>query len=73
LIVESEAASFLKEKLADLLTLSRITIALVIVSLSFVGKDAYIVVVILALAGATTDIFDGKAARRYLGEIKRVS
>ena len=66
LSLESEASPFFKEILADLLTLSRIIIALVIVSLSYVGRDAYIVV-ILALAGATTDIFDGKAVRRYLG------
>ena len=71
LMVESKAAPFLKEKLADLLTLSRIIIALVIVSLSFIGKDVYIAVVILALVGATTDIFDGKAARRYLGENRK--
>lgn len=71
LSVENKAAPFLKGKLADLLTLCRVIIALVIVSLSFVGKDVYIVVVILALAGATTDIFDGKAARRYLGVNRR--
>jgi len=70
LSLESKVSPFVKEKLADFLTLSRIIIALVIVSLSYVGKDAYIVVVILALAGATTDIFDGKAARRYLGDKK---
>ncbi len=70
LSLESKASPFVKEKLADFLTLSRILIALVIVSFSYVGKDAYIVVVILALAGATTDIFDGKAARRYLGDKK---
>ena len=68
---ESKATSFLKENLADLLTLSRIIIGLVIVSLSFIGEDAYIAVVILTLVGATTDIFDGKAARRYLGENRK--
>jgi len=55
-----------KERLADLLTLSRGVIGLVILSLSFIGKDAYLTVVILALVGAATDIFDGKVARRYL-------
>jgi len=66
--VGSGTASFLKEKLADLLTLSRGIIGLTILSLSFRGEDAYTAVVILALIGAATDIFDGKAARRYLGE-----
>lgn len=61
----------IKEELADLLTLSRIIIGLVIISLCFIGEDAYIAVVILALVGATTDILDGKAARRYLGENRK--
>jgi phosphatidylglycerophosphate synthase len=59
---------FLKRNLADFLTLSRAIIGLIILSLSFTGKDAYIVVVILALIGGATDIFDGKAARLYLHE-----
>jgi len=58
--------SLFKEKLADLLTLSRGIISLVILFLSFIGRDAYLTVVILALVGAATDMFDGKAARRYL-------
>ena len=58
----------LKERLADFLTLSRVVIGLVILSLSFIGRNAYIAVVILVLVGAATDIFDGKVARRYLGE-----
>lgn len=66
--VENRAPSSLKERLADFLTLSRGIIGLVILSLSFVGRDAYLAVVILTLIGATTDIFDGKAARRYLGK-----
>ena len=57
---------FWKRNLADFLTLSRAIIGLTILSLSFIGKDAYIAVVILALVGGATDIFDGKAARRYL-------
>ena len=65
---ETGILSFLKEELADFLTLSRGIISLVILSLSFLGKDAYLAVVILTLFGAVTDIFDGKAARRYLGE-----
>ena len=59
---------FLKRNLADFLTLSRVITGLIILSLSFMGKDAYIAVVILALIGGVTDIFDGKAARRYLRE-----
>jgi len=59
---------FLKRNLADFLTLSRVITGLIILSLSFMGKHAYIAVVILALIGGATDIFDGKAARRYLRE-----
>ncbi len=66
--VESRTISPLKENLADLLTLSRAVIGLTILSLSFIGKDAYVAAVILALIGGATDIFDGKAARRYLRE-----
>ena len=65
---EGGIPSFLKKELADFLTLSRGIIGLAILSLSFIGKDAYIAVVILTLFGVATDIFDGKAARRYLGE-----
>jgi len=68
LTAAGETSSFLKENLADFLTLSRGIISLVILSLSFIGKDAYIGVIILVLIGAATDIFDGKAARHYLGE-----
>ena len=66
--VESRTISPLKRNLADFLTLSRAIIGLTILSLSLIGKDAYIAVVILALIGGATDIFDGKAARRYLRE-----
>ncbi len=66
--VENRAISPLKENLADFLTLSRTIIGLTILSLSFMGKDVYISVVMLALIGGATDIFDGKAARRYLRE-----
>jgi len=66
--VENRTVSPLKENLADFLTLSRAIIGLTILSLSFIGKNAYIAVVILALFGGATDIFDGKTARRYLRE-----
>jgi len=66
--VESRSISSLKENLADFLTLSRAIIGLTILSLSFIGKNAYIATVILALIGGATDIFDGKSARRYLRE-----
>jgi len=39
--VENGTPSFLKENLADFLTLSRGIIGLAILSLSFIGKDAY--------------------------------
>jgi phosphatidylglycerophosphate synthase len=50
------------------LTLSRVVIGLVILALSFVGSDAYMAVVILLIIGGITDVFDGRVARRYLGE-----
>ncbi len=65
--VDNRTPSFVKKRLADFLTLSRGIIGLVILPLSFIGKDAYLVVVILVLVGAVTDILDGKAARYYLG------
>jgi len=39
-----------------------------VLSLSFIGKSAYIAVVILTLMGAATDILDGKVARHYFDE-----
>ena len=60
--------SFLQRNVADILTLCRIIIALVILALSFAEKSAYLAVIILALVGVATDILDGRAARRYLGE-----
>ena len=59
---------FLKRNLADFLTASRVIIGLIVLSLSFIGKSAYVAAVILALIGGATDIFDGKSARRYLRE-----
>jgi len=66
--VESRTIFLFKENLCDFLTMSRAIIGLTILSLSFIGKDAYIAAVILALIGGATDIFDGKSARRYLRE-----
>ena len=65
--LEEENLGFLERNLADFLTASRFTIGLVVLSLSFIGKDAYIAVVILTLVGAATDILDGKIARHYFG------
>ena len=65
--LEEEHLGFLKRNLADFLTASRFTIGLVVLSLSFVGKDAYIAVVTLTLVGAATDILDGNIARHYFG------
>jgi phosphatidylglycerophosphate synthase len=61
---ETTPGSF-KQGLADVLTASRGLIALSILALSVVGASAYLAVVILTLVGGATDIFDGKAARRY--------
>jgi len=68
LSVESDQPSWLRARLADFLTLSRVVIGLVVLSLSFAGKDAYMAVVILLIIGGITDVFDGRVARRYLGE-----
>jgi phosphatidylglycerophosphate synthase len=66
---ESKCLSF-RERLCDLLTFSRVVIGLAILSLSFIGKDAYLAAVILVIIGGITDILDGWVARRYLGENK---
>ena len=68
--LEEANLCFLKSNLADFLTLSRVITGLIILSLSFMGKSAYIVVVILTLVGAATDILDGKVARHYCGEVR---
>ena len=68
LSIESDGPFGLKARLADFLTLSRVVIGLVILALSFVGSDAYMAVVILLIIGGITDVFDGRVARRYLGE-----
>ena len=66
--LEEENLCFLKRNLADFLTASRVIIGLMILSLSFIGKSAYITAVILTLVGAVTDMLDGKVARHYFGE-----
>lgn len=53
------------KRVPDLLTLSRGVIAVAIFSLGFVGKSALEAVVVLTMIGWTTDIFDGRLARRY--------
>jgi phosphatidylglycerophosphate synthase len=50
--------------LADILTSSRAFIAVAIVLLGFEGKKALEAVVILTIIGWTTDIIDGRLARR---------
>ena len=66
--LEEEDLPFLKRNLADFLTVSRVVFGLIVLSLSFIGKSAYITVVILTLVGAATDMLDGKVARHYFGE-----
>ena len=66
--MEEETLGFLKRNLADFLTTSRLVFGLIVLSLSFIGKSAYITVVILTLVGAATDMLDGKVARHYFGE-----
>ena len=66
--LDEENLSFLQRNLADLLTLSRVIIGLTILSLSILGQSAYLAVVILTLAGAVTDMLDGKVARYYFGD-----
>jgi phosphatidylglycerophosphate synthase len=48
----------------DLLTLSRGFIAAAIFALGFVGKSALETVLLLTMLGWTTDIFDGRLARK---------
>lgn len=52
-------------QLPDLLTLSRGFIAASILGLAFVGKGALEAVILLTILGWTTDIFDGRLARRF--------
>lgn len=66
--MEEENLGFLKRNLADFLTTSRLIFGFVVLSLSFIGKDAYVAAVTLTLVGAATDILDGKVARHYFGE-----
>ncbi len=48
----------------DLLTVSRGVIALAILALGFLGGRALVWVILLTMLGWTTDIFDGRLARR---------
>lgn len=56
------------KRVPDLLTASRGFIALAILSLGFVGPRALETVVLLTMLGWTTDILDGRLARRYKTE-----
>ena len=67
LSIYNDHPSWLKAKLADFLTLSRVVLGVVILSLSLVGADAYLTVVLLVILGGITDILDGRVARHYLG------
>lgn len=53
------------QKLPDLLTLSRGFVAAAIFSLGFVGSRALEAVILLTLLGWTTDILDGRLARKH--------
>ncbi|MEW5825992.1 MAG: CDP-alcohol phosphatidyltransferase family protein [Candidatus Bipolaricaulota bacterium] len=53
------------KRVPDLLTLSRGAIALAIFSLGFVGRAALEAVILLTMIGWTTDILDGRLARKY--------
>ena len=66
--LEEENLCLLKRNLADFLTVIRLIFGLIVLSLSFIGKSAYIAAVILTLVGAVTDILDGKVARHYFSE-----
>ncbi len=52
-------------RMPDYLTVSRGIIAAIIVALGFVGPEALERVILLTLLGWTTDILDGRLARRY--------
>lgn len=67
-MADNRVGFFITEGLADFLTLCRGIFGLVILLLSLIGEDAYVAVVVLALVGTITDVFDGKAARHSLGE-----
>jgi len=53
------------KRIPDLLTLSRGLIAAAIFSLGFVGAGALEAVILLTMLGWTTDILDGRLARKY--------
>ncbi len=56
------------KRVPDLLTALRGVIAIAIALLGFVGRGALEAVVLLTLLGWTSDIFDGRLARRYKKE-----
>ena len=56
------------KRVPDLLTGLRGIIAMAIASLGFAGRGALETVVLLTLLGWTSDIFDGRLARRYKKE-----
>jgi phosphatidylserine synthase len=53
------------KRVPDLLTFSRGVIALAIFSLGFAGKEALEAVIVLTMIGWTTDMLDGRLARKY--------
>ncbi len=53
------------KRIPDLLTLSRGLIAIIIALLGLVGPDALESVILLIIVGWTTDILDGRLARKY--------
>jgi phosphatidylglycerophosphate synthase len=55
----------LVKRVPDLLTASRAVIAVAIATLGFVGPRALEAVVLLIILGWTTDILDGRLARRW--------
>jgi len=55
----------LVKRIPDALTLSRGLIAAAILSLGFVGAAALEAVILLTMLGWTTDILDGRLARKY--------
>ena len=52
------------KRVPDLLTLSRGVIAVAVLSLGFLGRAALEAVIVLTMIGWTTDIFDGRLARK---------
>ncbi len=53
------------KRIPDILTTLRGVIAIIIALLGFYGQQALELVILLIMVGWTTDIFDGRLARRY--------